>query len=159
MKCDTCGKETPEVKRVVVDKGYDRALAKPLYNCPECYEKKISVVRRVTGGGAVFHGEDLTFSLVVKKEHPCFRGAAKDSYLKVNEVLRIAFKSIYPEIDYADCKSSLAPRGGARRICFEEPVCYDLLLKGKKVLGASQRRRGGVVLHQSSLCLKSKPEV
>ena len=40
MKCDTCGKEVKEVKRVVVDKGYDRALAKPLYNCPECYEKK-----------------------------------------------------------------------------------------------------------------------
>ena len=40
MKCDTCGKEAKEVKRVVVDKGYDRVLAKPLYNCPECYEKK-----------------------------------------------------------------------------------------------------------------------
>jgi uncharacterized Zn finger protein len=40
MKCDTCGKEVKEVKRVVVDRGYDRALAKPLYNCPECYEKK-----------------------------------------------------------------------------------------------------------------------
>lgn len=40
MKCDTCGKETKEVKRVVVDKDYDRAMAKPLYNCPECYEKK-----------------------------------------------------------------------------------------------------------------------
>ena len=40
MKCDTCGKEVKEVKRVVIDKGYDRALAKPLYNCPECYEKK-----------------------------------------------------------------------------------------------------------------------
>ena len=40
MKCDTCGKEVKEVKRVVVDKGYDRVLAKPLYNCPECYEKK-----------------------------------------------------------------------------------------------------------------------
>jgi len=40
MKCDSCGKEVNEVKRVVVDKGYDRALAKALYNCPECYEKK-----------------------------------------------------------------------------------------------------------------------
>ena len=40
MKCDTCGKEVEEVRRVVVDKGYDRALAKPLYNCAECYDKK-----------------------------------------------------------------------------------------------------------------------
>jgi uncharacterized Zn finger protein len=40
MKCDTCGKETKEVRRVIVDAGYDRTLARPLYNCPECYEKK-----------------------------------------------------------------------------------------------------------------------
>ena len=41
MKCDTCGKEAEEVKRVVVDAGYDRTLAKALYNCPECYEEKL----------------------------------------------------------------------------------------------------------------------
>ena len=40
MKCDTCGNEVKEVKRVLVDKGYDRTLAKALYNCPECYRKK-----------------------------------------------------------------------------------------------------------------------
>ncbi len=40
IKCDTCGKESAEVKRVIVDAGYDRVLAKPLYNCPACYEKK-----------------------------------------------------------------------------------------------------------------------
>lgn len=40
MKCDTCGKEVKEVKRVMVDLGYDRSLAKALYNCAECYEKK-----------------------------------------------------------------------------------------------------------------------
>ncbi len=40
MKCDTCGKETAEVRRVIVDTGYDRVLSKPLYNCPDCYAKK-----------------------------------------------------------------------------------------------------------------------
>ncbi len=40
MKCDTCGRDVPEVRRVVVAPGYDRTLAKPIYNCPECYEKK-----------------------------------------------------------------------------------------------------------------------
>ena len=41
MKCDTCGKEAKEVKRVVVDSGYDRTLAKALYNCPDCYAEKL----------------------------------------------------------------------------------------------------------------------
>ena len=40
MRCDTCGKESPVVQRVVIAKDYDRSLARPLYNCPACYEKK-----------------------------------------------------------------------------------------------------------------------
>lgn len=38
--CDTCGKETDKVYRVVIDKGYDRSSDPPLYNCKECFEKK-----------------------------------------------------------------------------------------------------------------------
>ena len=40
MKCDTCQKEVSEVLRVVINKDYDRMLARPLYNCRECFEKK-----------------------------------------------------------------------------------------------------------------------
>ena len=40
MRCDTCKQETPVVMRVVVSKDYNRALARPLYNCPACFEKK-----------------------------------------------------------------------------------------------------------------------
>ena len=40
MRCDTCKKEVKEVLRVVVHKDYDRSLARPLYNCPECFAKK-----------------------------------------------------------------------------------------------------------------------
>lgn len=40
MRCDTCKQESALVKRVVIDKDYNRALARPLYNCPMCFEKK-----------------------------------------------------------------------------------------------------------------------
>lgn len=40
MRCDTCKQETPLVMRVVVSKGYNRTLARPLFNCPACFEKK-----------------------------------------------------------------------------------------------------------------------
>ena len=40
LRCDTCGRPTPVVSRVVVEPGYNRANARALYNCPECYEKK-----------------------------------------------------------------------------------------------------------------------
>ena len=40
MRCDTCQQESDSVMRVVVAKGYNRSLARPLYNCPDCFEKK-----------------------------------------------------------------------------------------------------------------------
>ena len=40
MKCDTCKKEVPEVMRVVISKDYDRMMARPIYNCRDCFEAK-----------------------------------------------------------------------------------------------------------------------
>ena len=40
MKCDTCGQETEEVKRVVIHRGYDKTRVRAMYNCQECYEAK-----------------------------------------------------------------------------------------------------------------------
>lgn len=40
MKCDTCGKESKQLKRLVLYGGYDALNKKPLWNCEECYEKK-----------------------------------------------------------------------------------------------------------------------
>jgi uncharacterized Zn finger protein len=52
MRCDTCGKDVKEVRRVVVDEGYDRVMAKPLYNCPDCYAKKEATKARRKSGGS-----------------------------------------------------------------------------------------------------------
>ncbi len=117
------------------------------------------IVRRMTGGGLVSHGQDITFSIAVKEDHPFFSCGAKDSYLKVNEAVRLGLKPLYPRVDYADCKSIPIGRGKGHRDCFEDPVCYDLLLNGKKIVGASQRRRNGVVLHQSSIHLGGDPKI
>ncbi|PIU40307.1 MAG: hypothetical protein COT00_02390 [Candidatus Omnitrophica bacterium CG07_land_8_20_14_0_80_50_8] len=113
----------------------------------------IPVVRRITGGGLVFHGNDLAFSLTVKGDNPFFLGAVKNSYLNVHEAVRGGLRPLYPKIDYADCRHIPSGRGKENRVCFEAPSCYDLLLDGKKIAGASQRRRGGAILHQSAIFL------
>jgi hypothetical protein len=40
MRCDTCKKDCPLVLRVMVAKDYNRSLARPLFNCPACFDKK-----------------------------------------------------------------------------------------------------------------------
>lgn len=114
----------------------------------------LDIVRRLTGGGAVRHGEDLTFSIQLKLPTRFFPTNVKDSYLKINEIVRTALADRVPGLDYADCRSIPSQKQRQKeRVCFEEPACHDLLLAGKKVLGASQRRLGEVFLHQSSLQL------
>ena len=43
MRCDTCKRESQLLMRVVIAKGYNRALARPIFNCLECFEKKEQV--------------------------------------------------------------------------------------------------------------------
>ncbi len=40
MRCDTCGKDSDSVLRVVIAKDYNRSLARPIFNCPDCFAKK-----------------------------------------------------------------------------------------------------------------------
>lgn len=115
-------------------------------------QRRAHVVRRLTGGGAVRHGKDLTFSLCLRRPSVFFTGNVKDSYLKINGALIAGLRASYPSIDYADCKKIPSGRGG-ERVCFESPSCYDLMLNGKKVVGASQRRSGSALLHQSTVFL------
>jgi lipoate-protein ligase A len=123
-------------------------------------ERGFPVVRRITGGGAVRHGADLTFSLILNVPTRYFSSDVKSSYLKINEAVRVGLREDHPSLDYADCRS--APSQSAKqkgRVCFESPSCYDLLLAGRKVLGGSQRRTRGVMLHQSTLFLPDAPEL
>ncbi len=48
MRCETCKQESPVVMRVVIAKGYNRALARPLYNCPACFERKEQTTQSAT---------------------------------------------------------------------------------------------------------------
>ena len=40
MRCDTCQRESAVIMRVVIAKDYNRALARPIFNCPDCFKKK-----------------------------------------------------------------------------------------------------------------------
>ena len=123
----------------------------------QCEKRNIPVVRRITGGGLVFHGDDLTFSLSLKPDNSFLPKDVKQSYLKVAEAVRVGLKDSYPGLDYAECRERSRPFSTharqADRICFQEPSCYDLMWNGKKIMGASQRRFRASLLHQATVFL------
>lgn len=106
--------------------------------------------RRPTGGGMVFHGADLTFSLVFQTDL-----SPKEIYARLHEAVRLAL-----ERENAVCAYGQEPVGaeayapqqnGAASACFVRPVENDLLAAGKKILGGAIRRFGKTALYQGSL--------
>ena len=108
--------------------------------------------RRPTGGGIVFHLWDIAFSFLMPASHKyCFLDPL-ENYKFVNSIVLNAIKSfldkIYlSEIEYKNENISFDS------FCMAKPTKYDVIYKGKKIAGSSQRRKKNGYLHQSSLCL------
>lgn len=109
------------------------------------------LARRPTGGGIIFHENDLSFSLTVPATHPFYSLNSLHSYQKINGlILKAIQESISCDLLLPN-PSQAAPRGG---FCMAKPTKYDLLVADKKIGGAAQRKTKKGLLHQVSLCLK-----
>jgi lipoyl(octanoyl) transferase len=104
------------------------------------------LVRRWTGGGIVFHGEDLTYSLVIPSSHPAFAESSTSIYEKVHKALRARLAASGLQ---AELVSIAAPK--ISESCFVNPVRADVLSNGRKVAGAAQRRARSGLLQQGSI--------
>jgi lipoyl(octanoyl) transferase len=132
------------------------------------YQPKRDVVRRWTGGGIVFHGEDLTYSLVIPAKHAAFNESSTLIYEKIHQALcnvlvatgkRPELKSVAA---VSDCRIHIGSAVRDRRFsstaihdagcnCFANPVRADVILDGGKVAGAAQRRTRRGLLQQGSI--------
>ncbi|WP_458401476.1 lipoate--protein ligase family protein [Candidatus Avelusimicrobium sp.] len=117
----------------------------------QCPASSGPICRRPTGGGIVFHGEDLTFSLIFKnisarpKEiYALLHGAIENALLE-NGSMDILRQGQVEAQAYAPTQNGLASG------CFVNPVENDLLSGGRKILGGAIRRFGEAVLYQGSL--------
>ncbi len=108
-------------------------------------EAKVPAYRRATGGGIVFHDKDLTYSLVYPRDS-VLPWSIKRAYCEIHKVIQKALMTF--SIDTVLCHEE--KRG---LFCFESPVAGDLLYKGRKVAGASQRRKGSHLLHQGTILI------
>jgi lipoate-protein ligase A len=126
-----------------------------LLNLEAVKEEHWTLYSRVSGGGAMFHGGDICFSLVVPQNHFLFAMSVLDSYKWVHEHLAKALTDLYPDLKgkFSLVVSSLSGGAHHQSCCLIQPTAYDLLLEGKKVAGCAQRRRKSLV-HQISLSLQ-----
>ena len=116
------------------------------------------LVRRWTGGGIVFHGEDLTYSIVIPACDPVSSESSLAIYEKVHCALCDALNA---NGERAVVAGSVDPGGSAIAMraavssggysCFANPVRADVMIDGRKVAGAAQRRSSRGLLQQGSI--------
>jgi lipoyl(octanoyl) transferase len=103
------------------------------------------IVRRPTGGKAILHGNELTYSVTIPKEHELAEGDVVESYRRISEALLTALR--YLGLSPA---SEMQAKGnsGLGAVCFEVPSHYEITAGGKKLIGSAQlRRKEGILQH------------
>jgi lipoate-protein ligase A len=122
------------------------------------YAAERDLVRRWTGGGIVFHGEDLTYSIVIPASDPAFDESSIAIYEKIHRALAKALNEVGERavvaggVDAASValfKHAAASASGYN--CFANPVRADVMMGGRKIAGAAQRRTRRGLLQQGSI--------
>ena len=113
---------------------------------------ELPCVRRLSGGGAILHDYDLTYSCAIPAGHP--RAA------RPTELYDLVHDQIVKVLLEHGCH--VKPRGSAAMKLADEPfLCFyrsdphDLVLGEHKVVGSAQRRRKGAILQHGSLLLRA----
>jgi len=109
-------------------------------------------VRRPTGGRALLHADELTYSIVTPDRHPAVAGGVLASYRELSRGLLGGLERLglvpdppaYTPVSEADRSNPM---------CFEVPSAYEITVGGRKLIGSAQLRRRGAVLQHGSLPL------
>lgn len=107
------------------------------------------IVRRPTGGRAILHVDELTYSLILPVDDPIAAGGILPSYRRIRCALVEGLKrlGLTPDPDTDAAAVSNSP------VCFDSPGRYEITVSGRKLLGSAQARRLGGVLQHGSLPL------
>jgi lipoyl(octanoyl) transferase len=120
--------------------------ARGQYDLDALADRGITVVRRMTGGRAVLHDHEVTYSVTAPD---ALGSTLRDAYTRINEVLVCGLRSLGVAAAIAD------PRGRApapsTAPCFEEPTEGELVLGDRKLAGSAQYREGGALLQHGSI--------
>jgi lipoate-protein ligase A len=116
-----------------------------------CRARGIAVVRRITGGGAVLHDDEVTYSVASGPAPALFGTGLVPAYRRIAGALVEALREL------GVAAEAVQPGGGARSprhpSCFAAAAGYEIAVGGRKIVGSAQRREGGAFLQQGSILL------
>lgn len=118
-----------------------------------CRKKSIDIVRRPTGGRAVLHIDEFTYSMLADT-----RERNAEIYFMVHEVIREALLTFGIDAELCRTVPDMRKRyNSAESVsCFTASARHELLVKGRKLVGSAQRRSNNVILQHGSLLLSDR---
>jgi lipoate-protein ligase A len=126
-----------------------------LYDERAIRERGLDVVRRPTGGRAVLHEHELTYSAIFPDRA---LGSPRYAYAAINRAFVAGLRRlgvdarIQPRSDRPAPSPSIAP-------CFRDPAEGEVMVDGRKLIGSAQCRERGVILQHGSLLLSGDQTV
>ena len=112
----------------------------------------IDVVRRPTGGRAILHVDEITYSVAGPADEPRLRGMVLDCYLRLSEGITRGLERLGVRVYKADASARAGPDVSAA--CFEVPSAYEILtVDGRKIVGSAQVRKKDWVLQHGAIPL------
>jgi len=126
-------------------------------NLPRCRNERVAVVRRITGGGVIYHADELTYSIVCSPDQIPPAASIKDSFRVLTAFLIAFYRRLGLEAGYAVDASTPGERLGERTgFCFAGRESYDILVQGRKIGGNAQRRLKSVIFQHGSIPLADR---
>ena len=111
-----------------------------------CRMAGVDVVRRPTGGRAILHTDELTYSVALLQSDPRAAGDVVESYSRLSEGLLAGLRLL--GVAVVQAMGQQKPAADLTAICFETPSDYEITAGGRKLIGSAQwRARGGVLQH------------
>jgi lipoate-protein ligase A len=157
-------KGAPPVLRIyqweskAVSIGYSQKIEKTV-DLKKCKEMSVDVVRRITGGRAVLHGNDLTYSICAAKDYFDLLGeSVNETYKKISLAFLKSLKLLNIEGEWQEKSPGEDWLNSPEfsKPCFSSSIRYEIKVAGKKLMGSAQRRFQNGFIQQGSIPLNNK---
>ena len=127
--------------------GYNQDIQKEI-NVEYCKKNNVGIVRRITGGKAIFHDKEITYSFILPEDLNLLPKEINESYKEIANALVLTLNRFNINVEIKK-----TPERIKTPICFNSSNWYELLINGKKISGSAQRRMQGKILQHGSILI------
>ena len=125
-----------------------------------CQNAGIDVVRRFTGGRAVLHWNELTYSVICNDGQVELSGSIEETHRRIGECLAEGMRLLGIDVELERGRPAGGRRdggdpnaGAVHQPCFSSTARWEVKCGGRKLIGSAQRRIRGAMLQHGSVLL------